>query len=595
MSIEFFNRATKAHQSGDLHSAEQLYIKFLQYSPKDPNALQLLGVVCHAKGDFESALMHMKASLKVKSNQPHVLLNLAMCQRQSRQHNEALKTFNKLLKQVPDHAVAFKNKIQLLSEMGRNEQALTELRHKIDTSSGNFELFSLLGEISSNCKLYPDAISAYNKAIDLKPVSAVALHNLGLAYRLNAEPEKALTAYHKALDVGKPVYQLMHNLGNAYSDLGQLEKAIEYYQKALKLNFGYIETHINLNDLLWETGNTTHYLQSYIQAIFTFPDDPVFVYQYVRRLFRISQYELALKVLDSKKAMFGMQAEYQYLYAKVQISLGHNNAGKELLMDVQGKDSLSLEDQLDICEILLKQKSYDLAQSKIEQILKIEPHNIAALAYWGICLRHTGNNQEQELNDYAHFVQEYVVFDPVKEVDFYDELVVTLSELHSSKEQPIDQTLINGTQTRGRLFSYDKPVIKELVQRIRSCVAMYIEQNQKWANEWCQLPDAQNPTFIGSWSVKLKSGGFHSNHFHPMGKLSSVLYISLPDSIADTTENEGFLKFGEPNFRDDHNFPPNKFIKPEVGKLVLFPSYFWHGTVPFSDESYRLTVAFDIT
>jgi hypothetical protein len=28
--------------------------------------------------------------------------------------------------------------------------------------------------------------------------------------------------------------------------------------------------------------------------------------------------------------------------------------------------------------------------------------------------------------------------------------------------------------------------------------------------------------------------------------------------------------------------------------LVLFPSYFWHGTVPFASEQARLTVAFDV-
>jgi hypothetical protein len=27
--------------------------------------------------------------------------------------------------------------------------------------------------------------------------------------------------------------------------------------------------------------------------------------------------------------------------------------------------------------------------------------------------------------------------------------------------------------------------------------------------------------------------------------------------------------------------------------LVLFPSYLWHGTVPFSSNQARLTVAFD--
>ncbi|MGH8111927.1 MAG: putative 2OG-Fe(II) oxygenase, partial [Rhodanobacteraceae bacterium] len=34
-------------------------------------------------------------------------------------------------------------------------------------------------------------------------------------------------------------------------------------------------------------------------------------------------------------------------------------------------------------------------------------------------------------------------------------------------------------------------------------------------------------------------------------------------------------------------------VCPQTGMLVLFPSYFWHGTVPFSDDDTRLTVAFD--
>jgi len=35
-------------------------------------------------------------------------------------------------------------------------------------------------------------------------------------------------------------------------------------------------------------------------------------------------------------------------------------------------------------------------------------------------------------------------------------------------------------------------------------------------------------------------------------------------------------------------------VKPKPGMLVLFPSYFWHGTVPFEDGGRRLTAAFDV-
>ena len=41
------------------------------------------------------------------------------------------------------------------------------------------------------------------------------------------------------------------------------------------------------------------------------------------------------------------------------------------------------------------------------------------------------------------------------------------------------------------------------------------------------------------------------------------------------------------------NLPAQHFVKPVPGKLVLFPSYMWHGTVPFTGEDPRLAIAFD--
>ena len=35
-------------------------------------------------------------------------------------------------------------------------------------------------------------------------------------------------------------------------------------------------------------------------------------------------------------------------------------------------------------------------------------------------------------------------------------------------------------------------------------------------------------------------------------------------------------------------------VQPAPGLLALFPSYFWHGTVPFGGDDTRLTIAFDL-
>jgi hypothetical protein len=86
---------------------------------------------------------------------------------------------------------------------------------------------------------------------------------------------------------------------------------------------------------------------------------------------------------------------------------------------------------------------------------------------------------------------------------------------------------------------------------------------------------------------------------HPHGWLSSVYYIALPPSVAGSEQSPahrpGWLEFGQPDFQvGGQDLPALAAVQPRVGRLVLFPSYLWHGTRPFHDEATRLTVAFDV-
>jgi hypothetical protein len=57
---------------------------------------------------------------------------------------------------------------------------------------------------------------------------------------------------------------------------------------------------------------------------------------------------------------------------------------------------------------------------------------------------------------------------------------------------------------------------------------------------------------------------------------------------------EGILSFGAPGMVTTPPLDAELSLRPEAGQLVLFPSYFWHGTLPFHSEQPRLTVAFDV-
>jgi uncharacterized protein (TIGR02466 family) len=104
-----------------------------------------------------------------------------------------------------------------------------------------------------------------------------------------------------------------------------------------------------------------------------------------------------------------------------------------------------------------------------------------------------------------------------------------------------------------------------------------------------------NAVFLKMWSVVLERGGHQVAHIHPEAWLSGVYYPQLPASVRDGGGPAGWLEFGEP----DGSFPtqmkaPTYKVRPEEGLIVLFPSYFYHRTIPFEEPGTRISIAFDV-
>ena len=87
---------------------------------------------------------------------------------------------------------------------------------------------------------------------------------------------------------------------------------------------------------------------------------------------------------------------------------------------------------------------------------------------------------------------------------------------------------------------------------------------------------------MGVWSIRMSKGGFHQLHNHPNGETSGVCYVDVPDS------ESGRLQIYANPFEK-----PIEDIRPEVGLVVTFPSYVWHGTTTYEGLEPRLTIACD--
>ena len=88
-----------------------------------------------------------------------------------------------------------------------------------------------------------------------------------------------------------------------------------------------------------------------------------------------------------------------------------------------------------------------------------------------------------------------------------------------------------------------------------------------------------------------KEKGYQDAHIHPSGWLSGVIYLKVVPSLG---KDEGAIEFSlnGPNYSNLNS--PQLIHHPEVGDIVFFPSSLHHRTIPFSTDTDRIVIAFDL-
>lgn len=109
---------------------------------------------------------------------------------------------------------------------------------------------------------------AYEKTLELDPVSTGALVNLGTIYFNIRSFLKAERYYPRAIDAD-PEYALAHfNLGNLCDEKGERDQARQHYERALAINPSYSDAHYNLGLLHQNTGQSmkaVHHWKAYLK------------------------------------------------------------------------------------------------------------------------------------------------------------------------------------------------------------------------------------------------------------------------------------------------------------------------------------------
>lgn len=482
-----------------------------------------------------------------------------------------------------------------LAERGALAEAEAACRRALVATNGaSADAWTALGVVLRDQGRTPESEAAYQRALALAPQHIAAHHNLGALLSYVERAEEALASLDRARSLGLNAAELHINRGRALAQLYRLDEAERAYAQAVALQPRNVSAQSNLANLRHMRGDPA-FGRDFASAARQFPGELGLQFGYTELLRRAGDWPGAESVLRALLAGPGAAPEIRTALATLLHETGRlAEAESEALAAAMSRpQNPKLIENLIAVE--LARGKPDAALPFIRTERQRRPHDPRWLTYEGMAARLTGDPLYGRLYDYQRLVRVYELQPPAgwgSMEELNTALRETLRARHVFATHPLDQSLRNGSQTARDLLAERDPAIQALLTAFAGPIDSYCAAIGAAPDHPLSARNRGAARLHGCWSIELRRDGFHVNHFHPEGWLSSAYYVSVPDEVADTRSRSGWLKFGEPRLPVP-GLDADHFVQPRPGRLVLFPSYMWHGTNAISGVQPRLTVAFD--
>lgn len=429
--------------------------------------------------------------------------------------------------------------VERLRRAGRASEALELCRTqlpKLGVGEQAAKGRAIAGMLASELGADEESVLHYVEALRLDPTSAGAHYNLGNALFRQGEAARAIASFRHAISLQPYLAPAHKNLSRALFLLGDHAQALEACRRALVLGPQTAELHRNLGTMLKETGDLEGAQKSFRDA-------------------------LALKP--------GWTKALQSL-TNVLMELGEFRAAHEA------------------CEIWLRQRPTDTEALGLQSIALQELGEVEAAAR---CL------------DLDGLVRVFQLGEPPAGYLTLSEFNAALSERalrHPSLAVPAEGDPryhcdnLRITEEFSALKRGPEAALRVLVQQT---LVEYMRTLSISHAEHPFVVNAPKRVKLDSWAAVLESGGSLLPHVHYRSHSSAVYYAKVPREIrADDTSRAGWFEFGGTPARYPRSTQAEtRAIEPREGMLIVFPSYFYHRTIPFSATEPRISIAFDIS
>ena len=398
---------------------------------------------------------------------------------------------------------------------------------------------------------FQEAERLYCEILQTHPTHPYANHNLGTTLYTLGRLKEAEASYKKAIALKPDYTEAYYNLGNTLKELGRLNEAEASYKKAIALKPDYAVAHNNLGNTLKDLGRLNEAEASYKKAIALKPDYRTALLNRGQILFEKGEFELSLKDFDTCNNADSRSRALTSLYALGRV--------EEIYQRIETHSELD-DENINVAAF----SSFITAKEGKDTANKFCKNPMDFIHF---------SNLSSHLKNSNSFINE--VIDELHRVKVIWNLATTATK--------------NGFQSIPTIFENPLTKLNNLKSVIRKELDLYYlkfkNKNCSYIKKW---PSKKN---LVAWHVILKKLGYQNAHIHPSGWLSGVIYLKV---VPPLEKNEGAIEFSLNGQHYSDISSPKKIYKPKLGDIVFFPSSLHHRTIPFSTDTDRIIISFDL-
>jgi predicted TPR repeat methyltransferase len=192
--------AVQLHRSGHVDDAEVLYRRILEVEPRQPDALNFLGVVSLHRGRIDTAIELIQKSISIEPGKADRYNNLGNVLLAAERVDEAVQAYQKAIELAPEHADSYNNLGIIFRAQRRFEESARAYERAIEIDPAHVEAYNNYGNLFAAVGNVREAIRCYSKALTLRPHDENAKKFIAMAYAALGELDSAAAIYREWLD-----------------------------------------------------------------------------------------------------------------------------------------------------------------------------------------------------------------------------------------------------------------------------------------------------------------------------------------------------------------------------------------------------------